>query len=409
MALCIPGKIGKLPKSPPIFKKPHDPSFERSELATCTFSDGKKVTFNGLTAWQSSSVQRDSTGFYTVVTPKGDFRPFLWKRPKPYYRGKTSIVPISYRVLSSKPSQSVQLDHVTFPSTYRTNWLWDIVRAEDKFNHFLNFNSKLADQKVDVLTTLVESKSTVQMVANAAEDLFKFYRAVRKADVKSVKKLLKKRQVKRAISRKWKNKTAENRWLELQYGWSPLVGDIATALREVLCSSKPPAPLIKVVQSTKLNSDSYNTREKGITVDNFFGIYKTACYYTVNSHGMRQAAQWNLGNNPLLTAWELIPYSFVVDWFIPIGDFLTQFSASHGLQFVSGTSVTYIKYSASRSYYHNRSAYPNDAQFENLIGQDYFSVRREVHSSSPIGFPVFENGLGVKRALNALALVTQRR
>ena len=124
---------------------------------------------------------------------------------------------------------------------------------------------------------------------------------------------------------------------------------------------------------------------------------------------MRAAAQWNLGNNPLLTAWELVPYSFVVDWFIPIGDFLSQFSASHGLQYVSGTSVTYIKYSANRSYRHYRAAYPNDAQFENLIGQEYFSVRREVHSSSPIGFPVFENGLGVKRALNALALITQRR
>lgn len=409
MALCNV-KLGKLPPRPPRFTKPRDPSFERSELVTCSFPDGKKTTFHGLVAWQSASIQRDKSKFYTVVTPKGDFRPFLWRKPKPYYRGKTSVQPISYRLLDSRPSKDAQLNYVTFPSTYRTNWLWDVIRAEDKFNHFLNFNSKLADQKVDVLTTLAEAKSTVQMVANAAEDLFKFYRAVRKADVKSVKKLLKKRQIKRAVSRKWKNKTAENRWLELQYGWSPLVGDIATALREVLCkSTKPPAPIIKVVQSTLLDSNKYNTRERDINVDKFFGIYKTACYYTVNSTGMRAAAQWNLGNNPLLTAWELVPYSFVVDWFIPIGNFLSQFSASHGLQFVSGTSVTYIKYSANRSYYHNRSAYPNGARFENLISQEYFSVRREVHSSSPIGFPVFENGLGVKRALNALALITQRR
>lgn len=31
-------------------------------------------------------------------------------------------------------------------------------------------------------------------------------------------------------------------------------------------------------------------------------------------------------NNPLRTIWELTPFSFVIDWFIPIGDFLEQFS-----------------------------------------------------------------------------------
>lgn len=31
-----------------------------------------------------------------------------------------------------------------------------------------------------------------------------------------------------------------------------------------------------------------------------------------------------LGVNPLVTAWELIPYSFVVDWFVNVGDYLAR-------------------------------------------------------------------------------------
>lgn len=36
--------------------------------------------------------------------------------------------------------------------------------------------------------------------------------------------------------------------------------------------------------------------------------------------------------NPLLTAWELTPFSFVVDWFMPISDILAYLSSNLGLK-----------------------------------------------------------------------------
>jgi hypothetical protein len=34
--------------------------------------------------------------------------------------------------------------------------------------------------------------------------------------------------------------------------------------------------------------------------------------------------------NPLLVAWELVPFSFVVDWFLPVGNYVEQLDAMLG-------------------------------------------------------------------------------
>jgi hypothetical protein len=35
-------------------------------------------------------------------------------------------------------------------------------------------------------------------------------------------------------------------------------------------------------------------------------------------------------------AWEIIPFSFVADWFLPVGKFLSHLTATSGLVFVNG-------------------------------------------------------------------------
>lgn len=41
--------------------------------------------------------------------------------------------------------------------------------------------------------------------------------------------------------------------------------------------------------------------------------------------------------NPAQLAWELVPFSFVVDWFIPVGDFFAQLDATLGWSYRGGT------------------------------------------------------------------------
>lgn len=59
-------------------------------------------------------------------------------------------------------------------------------------------------------------------------------------------------------------------------------------------------------------------------------------------------------DDPLGLIWELTPYSFVVDWFLPVGQWLSSFRSIKGLTFQGG--YTYVK-SQGRGYWRYK-AYP---------------------------------------------------
>jgi hypothetical protein len=62
---------------------------------------------------------------------------------------------------------------------------------------------------------------------------------------------------------------------------------------------------------------------------------KLWCRY-LNPHA--HAAQQVGITNPLLYAWEVIPFSFVFDWFLSVGDYLTAQTALQGVQILKAMS-----------------------------------------------------------------------
>lgn len=361
---------------------------------------------------------------FTAITVSPKYKPIVWQKPNNYYREVRIMragVPSLVSTFPFYPYESVNFDLPDFGTLnlamqnmplFSSSMPWGL-----KQNAIIEFNSKVANSKVDFLTTVAEAPPTYSMLATAAKDLFDLFRKVKKADLKGVKRLLKGRNIKHSLQRKWKNKTAENRWLELQYGWLPLIGDITTLLEE-FANGKPTPPLYKVVMNRKLSqeelmSPSYVPSAYNNIISNevhsFAGFYSIKCYYTVADENLRTRAQWNLANNPLLTAWELVPYSFVVDWFIPIGNFIAQATATDGLKFVSGTSSYYCKYKSTTITKQILGSSFGNATVHTPIYIDHVVTKREAHLSSPIGLPYIDIGLSTHRALNALALITQRR
>jgi hypothetical protein len=116
--------------------------------------------------------------------------------------------------------------------------------------------------------------------------------------------------------------------------------------------------------------------------------------------------------NPLAVVWEKVPYSFVVDWFIPISDYLSTLDATQGLVFMKGCKTTFVKGRSTRI--EVGKEYESGGNHHSMVQHDVahwerIRVTRESLGTfpSPV-FPSFKSPLGVRHALNALALMAQK-
>lgn len=135
-------------------------------------------------------------------------------------------------------------------------------------------------------------------------------------------------------------------WLELQYGWKPLISDcygaakaleereqarngggIVTVKANVGASSRIVRRLHQGVSIISVGYDQIvDVRHKGFIRLDF--VQSNPALATLSQLGL---------TNPLEVAWELLPWSFVADWFIPIGDYLDSLDATVGWDFKGGS------------------------------------------------------------------------
>lgn len=109
--------------------------------------------------------------------------------------------------------------------------------------------------------------------------------------------------------------------------------------------------------------------------------------------------------NPLSLAWELLPMSFVVDWFIPIGGFLRQLTAPLGLEFTYGyeTKFAYGDFDVRvTSVPAGWTGWSKDAEIRG------FGMERKVLTSWPRPSMVVNLGLNQNQLLTAAGLIAQR-
>jgi len=151
------------------------------------------------------------------------------------------------------------------------------------------------------------------------------------------------------------DKHAANAYLEYVYGWKPLMADIhgVSELLKERASGDVPTVVYgtgkayeEISGSKELQRDSYGGFEGNISRK---GSWKVRCDIAAmldpNSSHLRTMNQLGL-LNPVSLIYELMPWSFVVDWFVPVGPVLSALSAPAGLKFISGTtsqrgSITY--------------------------------------------------------------------
>jgi hypothetical protein len=194
-------------------------------------------------------------------------------------------------------------------------------------------------------------------------------------------------------------------WLELQYGWLPLVSDVYDGAKSL--AQLFDVPLKKRIRARyKRDVSDYNTFAAGYTPGSNYAVLKGQ--YIAYISEVNSVSLFGL-TNPADLIWERLPWSFVVDWFIPIQDYLQ----ARGLaQSVSGRfvkTVTTLQRVKGMDYHAPPTGYPW------YSGSSYYGkiikVTRTVSTSLSVPTPELKP-LGVvpswKRCLNAVSLLVQK-
>lgn len=214
------------------------------------------------------------------------------------------------------------------------------------------------------------------------------------------------------------SKSLADNWLELQYGWKPLLNDIHGTLQS-LSSLQGSSDFVNSATSSSSHTTQssspvlhYQLPQAG-PIGNKTIVTKTVCRlglrYKIDDHLKSFMAQTGF-TNPVNLAWEVLPFSFVVDWFLPIGPFLESLSAWDGLSFSDGFQTLFTKEITAVTL--NRSFIsPLNSHTTVIVRAQYYSEqvkldRSRLTSFPAMTFPSFKNGLeSVTHALNGLALL----
>ncbi|DAD50093.1 maturation protein [ssRNA phage Gerhypos.1_35] len=147
-----------------------------------------------------------------------------------------------------------------------------------------------------------------------------------------------------------------NAWLEFSYGWKPLISDLYGSVAAYHAGFCQTGHKFKIHGSESQRDDKPVAfpAELGLQVDpvykqpwvgHAFRDIKGKAGATVHVTNSVVSTLQQLGlMNPASLAWELLPFSFVVDWFVPVGNFLAASTANLGVTIENGWSSSETTY-----------------------------------------------------------------
>lgn len=187
--------------------------------------------------------------------------------------------------------------------------------------------ARIKSQNLNLAQSLAEYRQTSSMFVNLATDIVKTFRSLRSG--RAI------RDIVRYVDnpRNPVDLKLANRWLEYQYGLKPLMSDLYGAVDALATKIRTGIWLYLKTSSTDSTAGDYFNEyvtwpyyDRWTSKTNFHCV----CRYKIGDESLKQLSQIGI-TNPLLLAWELIPYSFVIDWMIPVGDFLSSLDALAGV------------------------------------------------------------------------------
>ena len=241
--------------------------------------------------------------------------------------------------------------------------------------------------------------------------------AVDLAEIHQTKRMLKLTDQAKELSSKLINsfrygkaKALSDLWLQYTYGMKPLVGTIFGCADQMLRTQlnryeRFSGRASEVVRNPRVILDNC---WGGQSTYNTTGNFKVSCTIGVFMYQPDiDVARWAT-LNPINLAWELMPYSFVVDWFLDVGGYLhslettslywNRMRSGYETQLQAWNLNIDNLYKGSDGYYSKTTGYSNGRWIDRQLLTGY---------PSP-SFPSFKANLGSSRLLSAAALLAQQ-
>lgn len=291
------------------------------------------------------------------------------------------------------------LDNFTIPNGIYT---------ELKARTASKLRGKVKGEKWNLMTFMGELPDTLSFFRSALSEIVGAYRAVKRGDLRSIKRLAK--RGKRWLKRKGLSGTLmggsgtiAKRWLEFRYAVCPLVYDLQDMLSYLYRASTRP-----IISRSASGSEAWHIKSvrRPKTENDYFERFKLqgrgVVYFSVNPHteAFKQLGLINLG----AALWELTPLSFVADMFLPIGERIAHLDAMAGVSFVGGTYSVHINGSAhtvDKVQTYAGSPYWNTLGSSTYTVDHYERVPGTIYVTVP---PTYGEHPSVKQTLDLIAL-----
>lgn len=271
----------------------------------------------------------------------------------------------------------------------------DLLVQETDANALARARNRLSRQVVHLGNILAERHQTYQMFS----DLLKRAAA-----------LIKGRTLVGVLSQK---KTSSD-FLMFQFGLRPLLSDVYAVAQELDQDVQDDTTTLRFKASSHSTRDHQYTDELLIRQVHTFVKVSYALEFEVENKSLKTLSEYGL-TNPLPIAWEMMKWSFVWDWFLPIGAWLRDVSSPRATVFVRGTKTTTTRVIITSKATWLQSVAPY-YPFDRWTGQAWSSTEFETKervllTENPLGFyvPKFKSPFSAYHIAESIALFIQRR
>lgn len=293
----------------------------------------------------------------------------------------------------------------TIPNTFLTSQFNSIWTAQTELALQSKLLEKIKGHQFNIGVALAEVDKLAGSVISTISDLSKGVVLLAQGKYAQFARLFGAVPPSRKTHRRLRATDVSGRFLELRYCWEPTIKDAFDACKAFEQISNGPRQIRFRKGKRVVRSSFYNTNYCRVNQ----AIEARRAYIFEMYEEMGVARQLGLAN-PLSIVWERMPYSFVIDWFIPVGTYLELIGQ---IPFLKGRwlRTDSIRHSSSGSYSAVRSISGWDPASPSVnCDWESFHLLRQLLASPPaVPFPNVKVAGAVhgKRVGNAIALAHQ--